>query len=69
LAAQGHRAGQCLLEGQTPHTEKSLRLLGGTLIIIIIINNNNNNGFMIYFKMSILKLNVTRAVIPSERIK
>jgi hypothetical protein len=30
LAAQAHRAGQCLLEGQTPNNEKSLRLLAGT---------------------------------------
>jgi hypothetical protein len=49
LAAEAHRAGQCLLQGQAPNNENSLRLLGGTrrltfsrreeqvLIIIIII--------------------------------
>jgi hypothetical protein len=31
FAAQAHRAeGHCLVEGQTPNNEKSLRLLGGT---------------------------------------
>jgi hypothetical protein len=44
LAAEAHRAeGQCLLQGQAPNNENTLRLLGGTrrliiIIIIIIIN-------------------------------
>jgi hypothetical protein len=55
LAAEAHRAeGQCLLQGQAPNNENTLRLLGGTrrltftriiiiiIIITIIITNNDS---------------------------
>jgi hypothetical protein len=38
LAAEAHRAeGQCLLQGQAPNNENTLRLLGGIVIIGIVI--------------------------------